>query len=49
MGKKGETLGAAIGNAINNAIKKMNEVGQEAKLQEKVAMIETVSCVKREI
>ena len=41
-GQKGETLGAAIGNAINNAIKKMNEVGQEAKLQEKVAMIETV-------
>ena len=36
-GQNGETFSAAI----SNAIKKMNEVSQEAKLQEKVAMIET--------
>lgn len=36
-GQNGETFNVAI----YNAIKKMNEVSQEAKLQEKVAMIET--------
>lgn len=42
-GQNGETFSAAICNAI----KKMNEVSQEAKLQEKVAMIETAVALSK--